>query len=128
MNEIGPQKHSRSGVASCVAAVLTWLYLAAAIYLFFYSEAFAGFFNDSIRPRSNQIIDFRGLGIGLVLVLVFFLLIPLAGHLGGLALGLIGVLQKSRKKTFGFVGLAMNALIFAAGFVLYAIGILTGRA
>lgn len=125
-NELLKTQHSKLGIASCVIALTVWIYLAVLIYLFFYNEEFGRKFNDFL-PKNSGMSDFSGLGTALGLMVVMFLIIPVCGHLLGLIFGLIGVIQKTKKKLFAVAGLIMNALIFVGGLVLNIIGILSNR-
>lgn len=123
MNEINIQKHSKSGIFSCLTAILTWIYLGVLVYLFYFSDDFAQFFNSLFSPRPGRFIDFNGLGTALILTVVLFFIIPIMGNLTGIVLAIIGLVQKKWKKIYAFIGFTMNMLIFAAGFIFNIIGI-----
>lgn len=126
MNETINKKHSKLGIASCLIALITWIYLTILIYLVYFHEGFTQYISDHYLPRNSGMADFSGLGTALLLMVIFFFIIPIAGHLTGLIFGLIGVFQKTKKKTFAVVGLGMNILIFFTGMFFYVIGIFTG--
>lgn len=127
MNETIDKKHSKLGIASCVIAVLTWIYLAVLIYLVYYNEGFMRYIDRNVLPSNSGMADFSGLGTALVLLLIFFVVIPIAGHLTGLVFGFIGAVQGTKKKTFAVAGLIMNLLIFFSGTFLYIVGIFSGK-
>lgn len=119
-NETIKTQHSRLGIASCIIAVLTWIYLAVLIYLVYSDDKFTRYISDNFLPRNSGMSDFSGLGTALVLMLIFFVAIPVGAHLTGLVFGFVGVVQKTKKKTFAVAGLIMNLLIFFSG-ILFSI-------
>lgn len=125
-NELLKTQHSKLGIASCVIALTVWIYLAVLIYLFFYNEEFGRKFNDFL-PKNSGMADFSGLGTALVLMAILFLIVPVGGHLSGLIFGLIGIIQKTKKKSFAVAGLVMNTLLFIAGTIVNMLGVFTNR-
>lgn len=122
-NETIKTQHSRLGIASCLIAVLTWIYLAILIYLVYYNDNFTRYVSDNFLPRNSGMSDFSGLGTALVFMLIFFVVIPVGAHLTGIVFGFIGTVQKTKKKTFAVAGLVMNLLIFFSGIFFYVVAI-----
>lgn len=127
MNETIEKKHSKLGIASCVIALLTWFYLAVLVYLVYFNDNFTRYISDNYLPRNSGMADFSGLGTALVLLLIFFVAIPVGGHLTGLVFGFLGAVQRTKKKTFAVAGLVMNLLIFFSGIFFYIAGIFSGK-
>jgi hypothetical protein len=109
MSEIIDRKHSRFGVVSFLIGVLNWSYAGILIF--------------DVRDGHKGFIDYLagdGPVLGLIVLPVFFLLIPIIGNGLGLVIGGLGLFQTKHKKPFTVLGLVMNAIIpaiFLIGFV-----------
>lgn len=73
-----------------------------------------GIIGALMPPVPSAVRNFSGYGFGMFMVGGFmaFYIMPVFS-LAGVVLGVIGVLQKDRRKTLGYVGLAVNGLILA---------------
>ncbi len=100
------KSHSGLGIASFILALFTWFGLVGLGIMAVVATGGSEFADDS--PVAI------GLGLGIVLV----------GLIGILAvlLGIAGVLQSERKKTFGFLGLVISLLAIASTIALTALG------
>lgn len=107
MNEIKRQNQSKHGIYSCVIALSTWTIIVVIASL-------VGAYADS-GPYSFG----KDVALGAVVLFVVFPIVLFGGHLMGLIYGLIGVNQKTQKRTFAVIGLIMNALIPISLAVLY---------
>ncbi len=119
MVETFNKKHSKLGIASLFLAIGIWIYLVLMFGLIFKNENFTLLINDTFFKDAG----IGGLGVALILLMILFGVIPIAGHILGAVFGIIGILQKTRKRLFGFIGLILNLIPFILGVVLF----LTGR-
>ncbi len=102
--------HSKLGITSCVIAVIVFVYFLVAGYVSLY--VLDDFFKDS-----NV---FAALGI---VIIWFFIHLALCsfGFTIGLALAIVGVIKKDKKRLFPVIGLIFNLLplISALIFTIY---------
>lgn len=114
MQEIGSKRHSKVGFFSFTFAVLTFFY---ALFLFsgmageFLVSVQKGVFPDARGENGGAVMIF-----GLALIVYFF--IPIAGHLIGFILGLIGLTSKQNLRIFAVIGTILN-LLLPIGYVIY---------
>lgn len=120
-----PMRHTKFGILSCLTAFCVWLYFAVMLVLVFYTDGFSKWLADAFVPESRGISDFRGMGTAVVLFALIFFFIPVAGHLFGLMLGIIGAFRTSRKRTFAFAGIFLNLLPVVVLAVFYLISVAT---
>jgi hypothetical protein len=103
---VPPRKHSGPGIASFILAmVMGLLYVgmivAAIAVVVPHVQA-----NQSLTPQ-----DFQKLGLQSPLIMIGMgMLAAIVGNIIGLVLGIIGLLQKERKKGFAIAGTVMNGL------------------
>ena len=108
-------RHSRLGIASLVIAVLTTVLIVVLFAVIFNAagQLLGGVDPQSVTPQDLQrnLEDSPGTtgvlgvaGFGLIATPVLYLL--------GLALGVAGLIQKSRGRLFAVLGTISNALIF----------------
>jgi di/tricarboxylate transporter len=116
--------HSRMGVASFVIAILATVLLVALFVAggLVAASAFENVDPQTLDPESVQSSPaFAGLaliGIGVFGCLVLYIV--------GLGLGVAGLIQRTRKRLFSALGTALNGLVLAAMFILFALGSLVG--
>lgn len=107
---VEPLAQSKLGVASCVIAVLIFVYFIAAGLIGFYG--LDSFFKDS---------DVYAV-IGIALISFFLhLAVCSVGFVVGLTLGLVSLTIKDKRRTFGIAGVILNSipLIAAIGLAIY---------
>lgn len=104
--------HSRSAVASLIVGAAFWIYFVAILLLITQTDIMNELFFTPIEGLKNDNLGFSGLIKGLVWLVILLGVIPFAGHASGLILGLIGAIQKKRKRTFAVFGLVLNGLYF----------------
>ena len=114
--------HSKLGIAACLLAFAVWIYVAIAVYLFFYVDGFTDKVTELFVSPSNRIADLRGFGVAVVILAVVFLLIPAVGHLFGIIISLVGIFRNNKKKLFPTLGLILNLLPLGILIVLYVLG------
>jgi len=107
--------HSKFGVASTILPLAVWLYLGFSFLLFSWKPF--GIFVDRILGDSSN-----GLLAVILLAVILFGVIPIAGHLAGAICGIIGLFSRDKKRVLAVVGLIMSILPLAVGVVLYVSG------
>ncbi len=92
-------KHSKLGIASVVIALIVYIYFLVAGYISLYGL-------DELFKDSNS---FAALGI---LIIAFFIHLAVCsvGFIIGLALAIVGLIKKDKKRLFPVIGLILNAL------------------
>ena len=108
-------RHSRLGIASLVIAVLTTVLIVVLFAVIFNAagQLLGGVDPQSVTPQDLQrnLEDSPGT-TGVLGVAGFGLLATPVLYLLGLALGVAGLIQKSRGRLFAVLGTISNALIF----------------
>lgn len=125
MDAVTQKRHSKLGIASCLMAFGIWVYFLVMLYLVFYVEGFTKVLNDLFVPESRGISDFRGMGTAVVVLAVIFFLIPVAGHIFGLLMGVISIILPKNKRLFPAAGIVLNLLPVVILSIFYLIGTLS---
>lgn len=107
--------HSKLAVASTILPLAVWSYLG--LFVLILSWRPSGRFIDKIFGDS-----IGALGVFIILAIVLFGVIPVAGHLAGAICGIIGIFSKNKKRIFAVIGLILSVLPFAVGLILYESG------
>lgn len=102
-----PRKHSRLGIASFIIALGQGLFTLLLIIL-------AGILASRGRQQENE---------PLFIFLGLFFIASIFDHLVGIALGIAGSVQRSRKKVFAILGLVLNTLTLLFVALLVVIGL-----
>ena len=116
--------HSRMGVASFVVAILATVVLVALFVAgtVVASSAFENVDPQTLDPESLQnspaFASLALIGIGVLGCLILYVI--------GLGLGVAGLIQRTRKRLFSALGTALNGLVLAALFILFALGSIVG--
>lgn len=108
-------RHTKLGIASCVIAVLVYLYFLVAGYIGLYGL-------DALFKDSNELA-----ALGIVIISFFIhLAVCSVGFIIGLVFAIVGLTLKDRKRLFAVVGLVLNLipLVSAISLAIYFFGIL----
>ncbi len=103
-----PTKQSGLGIASFILAIVS-------VVGVIFSIGYVGYLDATEPARLETETSMMMVGFGIL----FFLLLALIG----LVLGIIGLFQKTRRRTFAGIGVGINALGALIVAVLIAIGI-----
>ncbi|MCM3631180.1 hypothetical protein M3194_28095 [Paenibacillus glycanilyticus] len=130
LNENGPMKQSGLGIASFILALVTVLLVVGAIIsvTVFVSEVSGdaqGFLNEieSMEEEGTFPSEFVSVMIaGLAMIASIGIAII------GLILGIVGAVQKNRRKVFAIIGIVLNGLIVLGTVGLVIIGLLSAAA
>ncbi|MBN2022695.1 MAG: hypothetical protein JW809_07855 [Pirellulales bacterium] len=106
------ERHSRLGIASFVLALLSGFAIVA---------AFSAIFVMAIDAPQRRPDTLFALAIGTTI------LASMAVSFVGLALGIASVVQSTRKRVFGILGLVFNTILFFAMCGIMAIGFVVSR-
>jgi hypothetical protein len=115
MPEISVKKHSKLAVASTILPLAVWFYLGLSFLLLSWKPSMRfvdWIFGDSIGA----------LGVVIILAVILFGVIPIAGHLAGAICGIIGLFSKDKKRIYAVVGLTLSVVPFVAGLIVYESG------
>ena len=93
------------------------MYFALAFYLVFFVDGFTKELSNIFIPESTGMSDLSGMGIAVVLFAAIFFFLPVAGHLTGALVGLIGVFRANTKRIFPVAGVVLNVLPIAILFI-----------
>ncbi|HQU84666.1 MAG TPA: hypothetical protein PKY59_16125 [Pyrinomonadaceae bacterium] len=108
MSELKSEQQSKFGVFSFFIGIFNLVY---PVLLF---TDLNGDGANILKPLVDLMPDKGGsgeTGTGLILIFVFYLLVPVCGHLIGIISGLLGSFQKENKRTMAVVGLILNLLL-----------------
>ncbi len=101
-------KHSGLGVASTVLSLV----MGGIIFIVCLISALFGYtFGEDVQKST----------VGMVLF--FSVLACLITCIAGLVLGILGLLQKERKRLFPILGIVINSVILLIGFTVYLIAV-----
>ena len=112
MQGYAPTSHSGIGIASFILSLLCGLTLVGIIIVAMVIGARSGGELDERSPAVMAIGCSALLGLALTLL--------------GLILGIVGIMQKDRKKTFAILGLIFNAVILVGTVALILVGMAMG--
>ena len=118
-SEIIKTQNSRLGIASFVLAIFLWAFFIVMIVLLTQSDLLNKIFAP-IEGLKNDNLGLSGLLRGFFWIFVLFILIPFGGHFIGLILGIVGAVQKNKKRFFPIAGIILNGLYFV-GLMLLSI-------
>lgn len=111
-----PQVHSGIGITSFILSLILF---PAWILLFFY----AGYMQVSAQKYGAQGISEE---VALIVGLFFFFL--LAANILSLLLGIVGCMQKEKKKIFAILGLVFSFFAFLLTMIIFLIGLIAQNA
>jgi hypothetical protein len=114
LSPIGIQKHSRLGIASFIVGIVALFVLCLGMVLAF---VYAG--SIATQDLTSQITLSSPLVLGLGALLCASPVLSLVGFV----LGLLAVVQKNDKRTFGILGCIINILVIFVFGVLFVIGL-----
>jgi hypothetical protein len=109
-------KHSKLAVASTILPLAVWLYLGLTLGLIFRWRGFWRLVDRIFGDHSG------GLIVVIILAVILFGVIPVAGHLAGIICGITGLFSKDKKRIFAVIGLVLSVLPLAVGLILYLSG------
>jgi hypothetical protein len=104
-----PLQHSKLGIASVLIAIVVWGYFLLLGTLLLKTEL-----ANNLFPKD---MGFIAQAAAFLLIILFVLLLPLAGFLAGLVFGIFGIFQKTRKRVFAVIGLILNVLPLIFGVI-----------
>lgn len=113
-------KHSRIGIASFVISLLGGLVFCVAMLVSVGYGVSLGLNNPSAAQNPYQAMDLSSPMMMIAIILSWCG--PILNFIG-LGLGLVAVLQRTDKKTFGIIGLILSALVVLTFCVLSVVGI-----
>jgi len=116
-NELIRFQHSRLGIASFILGILLWAYLIILIILATQTD-FLNQLATPIQGLKNDSLGLSGLLKFFFWLVLLFGIIPFAGHMIGLILGLVGTIQKRKRRVIAISGLVINGLYFLLSAVL----------
>ena len=109
------QKQSKIGIASFVVSLIALLIFCAGFIVSF-GYGFSVAMKNPLNPQVDQ-------SSSIVLITGAVLCLSLVAAVAGLILGIVSVVQKTEKKTFGIIGLVIGALITTVYCLLFVFGI-----
>lgn len=114
--------HSKLGIFSTVLPFIIWVYLGILTLVFLKTDLFSKFFEKYVSSQEGGMVKGMGdFGVALALLFFLFIILPIAGHLLGLILGIIACFSKNKKRLFGIVGLCLNLIPFFVLLILFLI-------
>lgn len=121
-------EHSKSGIFSTVIAFIVWMYFGILTLVFLKTDYFPKFFEKYFSSHEGGMVKGMGdLGVALALLFFLFIILPIAGHLLGLILGIISCFSKNKKRLFGIAGLCLNLFPLFVFLILFLIGTLSSQ-
>lgn len=116
------RKHSGLGIASFTLFVVMAVAFVGLLVAFIAQMADAIDFNTPEEVDPNRIAE-QIEDLPLLAVIGFLMLGTIIGNLIGLILGIVGLVQKNRKKIFAILGTILNGLVIGVLFILFILGI-----